>query len=35
MIDEYIRTQMETYSIPGLSVAVVRDDISILIKGYG
>ncbi len=35
MIDEYIRTQMETYSIPGLSVAVVRDDIPILIKGYG
>jgi CubicO group peptidase (beta-lactamase class C family) len=35
MIDEYIRTQMETYSIPGLSVAVVRNDIPILMKGYG
>lgn len=35
MIDEYIKNQMETYSIPGLSVAVVRDDIPILMKGYG
>lgn len=35
MIDEYIETQMGNLSIPGLSVAVVRDSSPILMKGYG
>lgn len=35
MIDEWIKNQLNTYSIPGLSVAVVQDSIPILMQGYG
>ncbi len=35
MIDEYIEALMTNYSIPGLSVAVVRDGVPLLMKGYG
>ena len=34
-IDEYVETLRITHSIPGLSVAVVRDGMPILIAGYG
>jgi D-alanyl-D-alanine carboxypeptidase len=35
MIDDYIRETMSKNQIPGLSVAVVREDEPILVKGYG
>lgn len=35
MIDQYIKNQLNTYFIPGLSVAVVQDGIPILMQGYG
>src|SRR2546426_8469609 len=34
-LDEYIRREMDSQHIPGLSLAVVRDGKLVLAKGYG
>jgi CubicO group peptidase (beta-lactamase class C family) len=34
-LDGYIRRIMERFEVPGLSVAVVKDDRVLLAKGYG
>jgi CubicO group peptidase (beta-lactamase class C family) len=34
-MDEYIENLRIARSIPGLSIAVVKDGISLLVKGYG
>ena len=33
--DEYVRRVMEQFEVPGLSVAIVKDDRVVLAKGYG
>ena len=35
MIDEYIENLRIARSIPGLSIAVVKNGISLLVKSYG
>ncbi|MFI5069340.1 MAG: serine hydrolase domain-containing protein [Terriglobales bacterium] len=34
-VDDYVRAEMETQQIPGMSIAVVRDGEVVLEKGYG
>lgn len=34
-VDEFIRTEMAAQKIPGMSVAVVKDGKTVLVKGYG
>jgi len=34
-LDEYIHSNMDYFNVPGLSIAVVKDDRVILSKGYG
>ena len=33
--DEYVRRVMQTFTVPGLSVAIVKDGKVVLAKGYG
>jgi CubicO group peptidase (beta-lactamase class C family) len=33
--DDYVRQVMERFEVPGLSVAIVKDDMVVLAKGYG
>ncbi|HSG47508.1 MAG TPA: hypothetical protein VLA43_06850, partial [Longimicrobiales bacterium] len=33
--DDYVRRVMERFEVPGLSVAIVKDDHVVLAKGYG
>src|SRR6185295_18518376 len=34
-MDEYIRAAMDTWEVPGLAVAVVKDGLTVLARGYG
>jgi len=34
-LDAYVRRVMETFTVPGLSVAIVKDGKVVLAKGYG
>ena len=34
-LDEYIRTAMRDWGVPGLAIAVVKDDRAVFAKGYG
>lgn len=34
-LDQYVKRVMETFSVPGLSVAIVKDGKVVLAKGYG
>jgi len=34
-IDQYVRTELARYRIPGLSLAVIRGDSLVMIRGYG
>jgi CubicO group peptidase (beta-lactamase class C family) len=34
-IDPYVRTAMQTWEVPGLAVAVVKDGEVVLVRGYG
>ena len=34
-LDDYVRRVMERFEVPGLSVAIVKDDRVVLAKGYG
>ena len=33
--DQYVKRVMETFTVPGLSVAIVKDGKVVLAKGYG
>lgn len=34
-IDAYVEESMQTWQVPGLAVAIVKDDVVVLTKGYG